>query len=46
MSREEDVKRAREVRARQRSRSLAMAAALVAFVVLMYFITIARMSGG
>ncbi len=35
-----------EIRRRQRSRSIVMALALAAFVVLMYFITIARMSGG
>jgi hypothetical protein len=35
-----------EVRARQRSRAIVMALFLSAFVVLMYFITIARMSGG
>lgn len=35
-----------EVRRRQRSRALMMALALAAFVLLMYFITIARMSGG
>ncbi len=46
MSREEDLKRAQEVRARQRSRAVAMAFALLAFAALMYFITIARMSGG
>jgi hypothetical protein len=34
-----------EIRARQRSRAVVMALALLAFVVLMYFITIARMSG-
>ena len=34
-----------QVRARQKSRAVVMAVALVAFVVLMYFITIARMSG-
>jgi hypothetical protein len=34
-----------KVRARQRSRAVVMAVALVAFVVLMYMITIARMSG-
>jgi len=34
-----------EVRRRQRSRALVMALALGAFVVLVYFITIARMSG-
>ncbi len=34
-----------EIRRRQRSRALAMALALAAFVVLLYFITIARMSG-
>lgn len=38
--------REEEIRRRQRSRALAMAVALAAFVVLMYFITIARMSGG
>jgi hypothetical protein len=35
-----------QVRARQKSRAVVMALALVAFVVLMYLITIARMSGG
>lgn len=35
-----------EVRARQRGRAIVMALFLAAFVVLMYFITIARMSGG
>jgi len=35
-----------EIRRRQRSRSIVMAIALGAFVVLMYFITIAKMSGG
>ena len=35
-----------EIRRRQRSRAIVMALALGAFVVLMYFITIARMSGG
>ena len=34
-----------EVRRRQRSRSIVMALALGAFVILMYFISIARMSG-
>ncbi len=34
-----------QVRARQKSRAVVMAVALVAFVVLMYLITIARMSG-
>ena len=34
-----------KVRARQKSRALVMAIVLVAFVVLMYLITIARMSG-
>ena len=34
-----------EIRRRQRSRAVIMALALAAFVVLMYFITIARMSG-
>ena len=37
--------RTAEIRARQRSRSIVMAFGLLAFVVLMYFITIARMSG-
>jgi hypothetical protein len=46
MSRDDDLKRAREVRARQRSRAVMMALALLAFAALMYFITIARMSGG
>ena len=32
-----------EVRRRQRSRSIVMGLALAAFVILMYFITIARM---
>jgi predicted nucleic acid-binding Zn ribbon protein len=35
-----------EIRRRQRGRALVMALVLAAFVVLMYFITIARMSGG
>lgn len=35
-----------EVRRRQRSRAILMALALGAFVLLMYFITIARMTGG
>jgi hypothetical protein len=34
-----------ELRRRQRSRSLVMAGLLLAFVVLIYFITIARMTG-
>nr|WP_295374222.1 hypothetical protein [uncultured Sphingosinicella sp.] len=34
-----------EVRRRQRSRALVMALALAAFVLLLYFITIARISG-
>ena len=34
-----------EVRRRQRSRALVMALALGAFVILLYFITIARMTG-
>jgi hypothetical protein len=34
-----------EIRRRQRSRALVMAVALAAFVVLLYFITIARISG-
>ena len=34
-----------EIRARQRSRSMVMAALLIGFVVLIYFITIARMGG-
>lgn len=33
------------IRARQRGRAIVMALALAAFVLLMYFITIARMSG-
>jgi ferric-dicitrate binding protein FerR (iron transport regulator) len=43
---EDPHRRAEEVRRRQRSRAIAMALALAAFVLLMYFITIARMSGG
>ncbi|HYJ31434.1 MAG TPA: hypothetical protein VEW25_13975 [Allosphingosinicella sp.] len=35
-----------EVRRRQRGRAIVMALALGAFVILMYLITIARMSGG
>ena len=35
-----------EIRARQRGRSVVMAALLIGFVVLIYFITIARMTGG
>ncbi len=34
-----------EVRRRQRARALAMALALGAFVVLLYFVTIARIGG-
>lgn len=34
-----------EIRKRQRSRATVMAAALLAFVLLLYFITIARMTG-
>ncbi len=37
-----DPDRIRQVRARQRGRAVIMAVALAAFVVLMYFITIAR----
>ena len=33
----------KEIRRRQRSRSIVMGAALAAFVILLYFITIARM---
>ena len=33
----------KEVRRRQRARSIVMGAALAAFVILLYFITIARM---
>ncbi|MFN3946260.1 MAG: hypothetical protein ACK4K7_15150 [Allosphingosinicella sp.] len=40
-----DPRRQDEVRARQRGRAIVMALFLAAFVVLMYFITIARMSG-
>jgi hypothetical protein len=46
MTRQEELRRAREVRARQRRTAVAMALALAAFAALMYFITIARMSGG
>ena len=35
-----------EVRRRQRGRAIVMALALGAFAILMYLITIARMSGG
>ena len=42
----EEPDRSREVRARQRRQAVAMALVLGAFVLLMYFITIARMSGG
>ena len=35
----------KDIRARQRSRSIVMAVALIGFVVLLYFITIAKMSG-
>ncbi|MEA3041818.1 MAG: hypothetical protein QOC65_1307 [Sphingomonadales bacterium] len=35
-----------EIRRRQRGRAIVMALALAAFVLLMYLITIARMSGG
>ena len=41
---EEERRRAAEVRARLRGRAIVTALALAAFVVLMYFITIARMS--
>ena len=34
-----------EVRRRQRSRAIVMAVGLMAFVLLLYFITIARMTG-
>ncbi len=43
---EDPRRRTEEVRARQRSRAIATAIALAAFCLLMYFITIARMSGG
>ena len=46
MTPEDPQRRAEEVRRRQHSRAIAMAIALAAFVLLMYFITIARMSGG
>jgi hypothetical protein len=46
MTPQEELQHARDVRARQRSRSIMMAIALLAFAVLMFFITIARMSGG
>ena len=38
----DDPDRMRQVRSRQRGRAVIMAIALAAFVVLMYFITIAR----
>jgi hypothetical protein len=41
----DDPLRTDEIRARQRSRAIVMAIFLAAFTVLMYFITIARMSG-
>jgi hypothetical protein len=34
-----------ELRARQKSRALVMGVALAAFVILLYFITIAKMAG-
>jgi hypothetical protein len=40
-----DEPRIDQIRSRQRGRSIVMALALAAFCVLMYFITIARMSG-
>ncbi|HEX8526328.1 hypothetical protein [Allosphingosinicella sp.] len=43
---QDDPGRDEEVRARQRGRAIVMALALAAFAVLMYLITIARMSGG
>ena len=46
MTGSEDPRRQDEIRARQRGRAVVMAIALAAFVALMYFITIARMSGG
>ena len=42
---QEDPSREDEIRSRQRGRAVVMALALAAFVVLMYLITIARMSG-
>ncbi|MDP8994729.1 MAG: hypothetical protein M3N07_07095 [Pseudomonadota bacterium] len=41
---QEDPRRDEEIRARQRGRAVVMAITLAAFVVLMYLITIARMS--
>jgi len=41
----EEDEQTRRIRARQRSRAIVMALALAGFVVLMYFITIARMAG-
>lgn len=35
----------KDIRARQKSRALVMALALAAFVILLYFITIAKMAG-
>ncbi len=35
-----------ELRGRQKSRALVMALVLAAFVILLYFITIAKMAGG
>jgi hypothetical protein len=46
MNEEDPLRRADQVRRRQRSRAIAMAIVLAAFVLLMYFITIARMSVG
>jgi hypothetical protein len=41
----EDQRRSNQVRARQRSRALLTGLLLAAFALLMYLITIARMSG-
>ena len=42
----EEPERSDAVRARQRRQAVATGIALAAFALLMYFITIARMSGG
>ena len=42
---DDEQARTKQIRARQKSRSIVLALILFAFVILMYFITIARMTG-
>ena len=42
---DDEQARTKKIRARQKSRSIVLALILFAFVILMYFITIARMTG-